>query len=92
MSATPSSSGVGRCGSVAGGAPDSATPPSPSRETRTPVRPISTVSVARGTGEGEVMGACIAILGGGGVLVNHGAAGSLFYRIFTRHGPGAGPP
>ena len=46
MSATPSSSGVGRCGSVEGGAPESATPPSPSRETRTPVRPISAVSVA----------------------------------------------
>src|SRR5882762_9226291 len=56
MSATPSSSGVGRCGSVAGGAPESATPPSPSRETRTPVRPISAVSLAWGTGEGEAMG------------------------------------
>lgn len=69
MSATPSSSGVGRCGSVAGGAPESATPPSPSRETRTPVRPISAVSVARGTGEGEAMGRVPAILGGPSVLV-----------------------
>src|SRR5262249_2307169 len=34
-------------GSVAGGAPESATPPSPSRVTRRPVLPISTVSVAR---------------------------------------------
>ena len=32
---------------ASGGAPDSATPPSPRRVTRSPVRPTSTVSVAR---------------------------------------------
>src|SRR5437773_6003037 len=47
MSATASGGGVARSGSVAGGAPERATPPSPRRVTRRPVRPISTVSVAR---------------------------------------------
>src|SRR6185436_20991387 len=46
MSATASSSAVRFPGSVAGGAPESATPPRPSRVTRSPVLPISTVSVA----------------------------------------------
>src|SRR5262245_57648911 len=47
MSATASSSAERRWGSVAGGAPESATPPRPRRVTRRPVLPIWAVSVAR---------------------------------------------
>ena len=95
MSATPSSSGVGRCGSVAGGAPESATPPSPSRETRTPVRPISAVSVAWGTGEGEAMGRVPAILGGPSVLVKQWVAPirlALVHACENNYSAGPGGP
>src|SRR5262245_42731692 len=47
MSAMAPASWTIRWGSVAGGAPESATPPSPRRVTRRPVLPISAVSVAR---------------------------------------------
>src|SRR5437762_13755923 len=47
MRVMASTSAVARSGSVAGGAPDKATPPSPRRETVNPLVPISALSVAR---------------------------------------------